>query len=54
MYFRAFLFGASRYGRMEMAAEADLSPLTAAEQIASQLYCVGKKGCKLPGTVLFV
>lgn len=43
MYFKAFLFWASRYGRMEVAAEADLSPLTAAQQIASQLHCVGKK-----------
>lgn len=35
LFFWALLFTAANYGRMEVAAEADSSLLTAAEQIAS-------------------
>lgn len=46
MYFRAFIFRASNYGRIEVAAETDLSLLTAAERhLKSNLEKCNSKIC---------
>ncbi len=54
MYFRAFLLQNTNYGRVEAAAETDLSLLTVAEQVVSEIEHLGKAAVEFVEMIYYV